>query len=279
MNKITRVFFLAVLSVIAAPNATFADNPQRSPSSSSTSGQTGQMYSDQNQNYKQPETIGESLLRRAENFYNRLLEQNRTPEEQEGKMPREGYERNEGYYTNPNQPYQQEAPSQPGMQNQGMRRNENQGMRRNENQGMRRNGGYSNGRGNYMTDNGMPQSYPLSDDTRYGTQNNQPRGNVPRGNGSQTYPNERDEGAQTGSKNEKQYRVYEFMLGKDGKWHDVSEQNYPKESNEERSTKRSSSNYFNGMSNPERQESPERQENMRNEENPYNRSTRQNGQR
>lgn len=196
----TKLFALAVLSIITAPNAGFADySTQNNPNYSNTS----QQAPNQNENSQYRMSAEQSFTRGADNRFNGLRQEDRNMIRQDHEMMKEGYDPNEWSYGNgQNRNYQ-------GQYDQGQQYG-------NQAQMMRGEGGYG-GQAHYNNGYGAatPQSFPLGGSSQgnegfNGSQNN-------------AYSHE---GYDIGRVNPNDHHpVYEYMLGKDGKWHQVEATN------------------------------------------------------
>ena len=106
MNKVTKIFVLAVLSVMTAPTAIFANYPTTSGVNPSNRQQ--QTFADQDQNsndQKGQNMSGErSFMKDASNRYGRLKQEDRNMYSQDREMMRESYDPNEGQYDSQNAP-------------------------------------------------------------------------------------------------------------------------------------------------------------------------------
>jgi hypothetical protein len=211
MNKIA-LYVLGVLSALSTPNAILADYPT-SHSGPNPSDRPVRMYSDQNQGDEEtPGMRGErSYMRRSDSRFGRLRQQNQSMYPQEGEMMRGGYPPSEGYrYTNP--------PSEHSFRQQQFGGQE---------QMMRSDDGYSNPRSYYpRSDPATPQSYPIDENSPNppsGPAYHQQSHYTPRDYSSAYSTNPSEEYQIRHIGDTQQHPVYEYMLGKDGKWRMVSE--------------------------------------------------------
>ncbi len=217
MNKMTKLFMVALASAVATSSAFAANYSAGQPSSGYPA------YADQGQYYDQSPDVGgeHSYMRRADNRFSRMRQDNQNMYLQDHSMSREGYDPNESYYGETNPSYQGQF-SRQARQDQPMHRDAGYP------QGAYYNAGY---------DASAPQSYPIDDSTHP----NAPRGANfrtqgaygPRGygNANQSYPRDgssrvvKEDGHEIKHEGTDQHPVYEYMLGKDGKWHNVPSQN------------------------------------------------------
>lgn len=210
MNKMTKLFALAVLSVMAGPSAVSADysaatNPGTNPNYSQ------QMYSDPNlgSQYNQDTSGEQAYLRSSDARYNRFRQDDRNLMRQDRDF-RDSYDPNAGYPSAQGGYYQGRYDAGQQFRNQGQFR----GDRSFRGQG---------GRGSSF-ESGTPQSYPIE-----GSYQNIPHGsqfqqgqNFGPGNYSYNNPQHHGEGYDIGKVDPNDHHpVYEYMLGKDGQWRQV----------------------------------------------------------
>ena len=181
MNKITKLFALAVLSVMANPTAIFADY-------SSSSGSNA--YGHQTPTYQyqdNPSMSGDrSSMKGSEDQSMRMRQDSRN-------MYPQGYDPSESYS------------GYPGHDNRYPQQYSHEGY-------------YQGGRdsGNYM---GAPQSYPI-DDNAPTSQTYRPNQYGPSSHNEQHPQGSYDIGRVNPNDH---HPVYEYRLGKDGKWHNTAE--------------------------------------------------------
>lgn len=200
MNRITKLFMVAVLSAVATSSAIYANYPSSAPGQYPSGAQQGYGYSDQPYYEQAPDATAEgSFMRGSNQRFSRMRQDNRNMYLQDRNMMRDGYDANEAYYN-------ASAPSYAGHP---------------QGQMMRGAPGYqSQGSYNAGYEAGAPQSYPIDENypNAPGGGNKNYRGQYQSGpRGGYT----REEGHEVKHDGDAQHPVYEYMLGKDGKWHNV----------------------------------------------------------
>jgi hypothetical protein len=198
MNRITKSFIVAVLSTVATSTAIYANYPSSAPGQYPSGAQQGYGYADQPYYDQAPDMGAEgSFMRGSDQRFGRMRQDNRNMYLQDRTMMREGYDANEAYYNAP-------APSYSGRP-----------------QGQMMRGGYQQAQGGYYNagyEAGAPQSYPIDENypnAPRGSKNYRGQYQGPRGSYT------REDGHEIKHDGDEQHPVYEYMLGKDGKWHSV----------------------------------------------------------